>query len=265
MRAALILLVAFPASTVASSVMTAGMTGNWRSGEVTVADTEVLDGALKGDSFSQSVGDTRVCHTSLKKVEKQVVAGTNYRFYMEGCSVEESTGPCAPSSCVKPECCMVQIFSQTWTKTLRVTNITIGGSVCVLPSSESKETTTFPIQISAKEKMLIDAWIQANRLNEFGDHVMTMYSGGTPLFNESTGTVIDRYVYIVKKHSDRPWQKGKMDYSEENVHATKSQGSVAGVFSMLGVFAVVMAAVAIMKMYKEQRNRFRYSHIRTRG
>ncbi|HKC14429.1 MAG TPA: hypothetical protein VKC89_00475 [Patescibacteria group bacterium] len=59
--------------------------------------------------------------------------------------------------------------------------------------------------LSDKEKSQIDAWIQKNNLNIYGDTVDIAYAGGTPLFNEATGQRTDRYDYISDKHSDRPW------------------------------------------------------------
>lgn len=56
------------------------------------------------------------------------------------------------------------------------------------------------------ENAQIDAWIKANNLNSFGDPHDTVYTGGTPLFNEQTGTSVDRYEYIRSKHPDRPWR-----------------------------------------------------------
>ncbi|MBI2074242.1 MAG: hypothetical protein HYT83_00220 [Candidatus Levybacteria bacterium] len=62
-------------------------------------------------------------------------------------------------------------------------------------------------KISSQEKQRIDAWIDKNDLNQYGDPKSTMYTGGTPLFDEATGKTIDRYDYILKKHPDRPWNK----------------------------------------------------------
>lgn len=53
---------------------------------------------------------------------------------------------------------------------------------------------------STELKLFIDQWIQDNNLNEFGDPQETMYMGGNPLFDESTGEVIDRYQYIIRNH-----------------------------------------------------------------
>lgn len=57
------------------------------------------------------------------------------------------------------------------------------------------------------EHVLIDKWISDNGLNEFGDQNGTMYTGGTPLFDATTGLASDKYLYIEKNHPDRPWAK----------------------------------------------------------
>lgn len=62
-------------------------------------------------------------------------------------------------------------------------------------------------KISEMEKKEIEAWIMENDLNIYGDPKNTVYTGGTPLFNEATGQKIDRFEYILKRHPDKPWQK----------------------------------------------------------
>ena len=57
------------------------------------------------------------------------------------------------------------------------------------------------------EKAKIEKWLVENKLNEYGDPMNTMYAGGTPLFDESTGETTDRYEYIMKKYPNRPWNK----------------------------------------------------------
>ncbi|KKU85814.1 MAG: hypothetical protein UY15_C0021G0010 [Parcubacteria group bacterium GW2011_GWA2_47_9] len=59
--------------------------------------------------------------------------------------------------------------------------------------------------ISAGEKELIETWIIENDLNQYADPKDTVYMGGTPLFDEMTGESIDKYEYILRRHSDRPW------------------------------------------------------------
>ena len=52
------------------------------------------------------------------------------------------------------------------------------------------------------QKKLIDAKIQQEGLNEYGDAKDMVYMGGTPLFDEMTGEKRDRYEYIVSNHPD---------------------------------------------------------------
>jgi hypothetical protein len=109
----------------ASDVVTVGKTGGWHAANVTDDNTQLLSDALSGSSFSKAVGDTRVCYSEVETVETQVVAGTNYRFTISGCDVEDSDGSCAESTLTacEPTEFVVQIFQQTWTDTLKVTSI----------------------------------------------------------------------------------------------------------------------------------------------
>jgi hypothetical protein len=66
-------------------------------------------------------------------------------------------------------------------------------------------TQTYCSYYHLTEQQCIDAWITRNNLNEFGDSRDTVYAGGTPLFNEATGTYIDRYQYIKSHHPNSPW------------------------------------------------------------
>lgn len=56
--------------------------------------------------------------------------------------------------------------------------------------------------LTEQQKKWIDEMIKKHGLNEFGDPKDTMYAGGTPLFNEREGKMLDRYEYILKKHRD---------------------------------------------------------------
>jgi hypothetical protein len=62
-------------------------------------------------------------------------------------------------------------------------------------------------KITEEEKAKIETWIQENNLNEFGDPKDTIYTGGTPLFNEATEGTVDRFQYILSQHPERPWNK----------------------------------------------------------
>jgi hypothetical protein len=57
-------------------------------------------------------------------------------------------------------------------------------------------------QLDPQQKKWIDDTIKRLGLNEYGDAPGTMYTGGTPLFNEMSGKTIDRYDYIISRHKD---------------------------------------------------------------
>ncbi|MBI4084419.1 MAG: hypothetical protein HY431_00795 [Candidatus Levybacteria bacterium] len=76
-----------------------------------------------------------------------------------------------------------------------------------------QQTDTIPTptvvqsSVPMEEQKQIDAWIKENNLNSYGDPKDTVYAGGTPLFNESTGAYTDRYDYIAQQRPDKPWLK----------------------------------------------------------
>lgn len=67
------------------------------------------------------------------------------------------------------------------------------------------------ICIDEKLKVCIDRWIEENNLNKYGDSKDTMYIGGTPLFDETTGKTIDRYRYIIQRHPELLKYKKEFD------------------------------------------------------
>ena len=56
--------------------------------------------------------------------------------------------------------------------------------------------------IDSATRARIDRWIKEKGRNPYGDPPDTMYAGGTPLFDERTGTKKDRYEYILEKHPE---------------------------------------------------------------
>jgi len=73
-----------------------------------------------------------------------------------------------------------------------------------------------PIPLSAEEKTHLSTWLQseqqAGRVNPFGDPVQTMYMGGSPLFDESTGRIKELHDYVVEQHPERPWHSALGSY-----------------------------------------------------
>ena len=54
-------------------------------------------------------------------------------------------------------------------------------------------------ELTSQGKEKIDEWLEEKNLNQYGDSTETMYTGGTPLFNEATGQTIERYSYLLQK------------------------------------------------------------------
>jgi len=77
----------------------------------------------------------------------------------------------------------------------------IGKRIEHLNEKMEKATNTQCTNLSEEVQNKIDAWIEENdNLNRYGDSQQTMYAGGTPLFDESTGKQINRYCYILGNH-----------------------------------------------------------------
>ena len=61
--------------------------------------------------------------------------------------------------------------------------------------------------IARIEHNQINRWLAETQLNLYGDPPDTVYAGGTPLFDEETGKLLDRYTYLVQKFPEKPWKK----------------------------------------------------------
>ena len=76
-----------------------------------------------------------------------------------------------------------------------------------IPRSAERLTNNQETEHVENEAELIDSWISEQGLNQYGDPPDTVYTGGTPLFNEQTGQTLNRYSYIRERHPDKPWLK----------------------------------------------------------
>ncbi len=77
--------------------------------------------------------------------------------------------------------------------------------------------------LSDFEKPRLNLWILINNFNEFGDHIDTLYIGGTPLFNEQTGTEVSYDEYILTKFPERPWNDEKYYSSPSKPEEIKNE------------------------------------------
>lgn len=73
---------------------------------------------------------------------------------------------------------------------------------------------------------VIQAWLQDQGLNTYGDPAGTIYLGGTPLYDEVSGMTQNLWEYLMKKFPSRPWRTGSS--------VSSSDGTVRGKEQQLG-------------------------------
>ena len=76
--------------------------------------------------------------------------------------------------------------------------------------------------LSKDAQLQIDNWLLSQSLNEYGDPEDTMYTGGTPTFDEATGEAIDRFELIFGKF---PELIDKFKLSVEELKETVDQAA----------------------------------------
>jgi predicted Holliday junction resolvase-like endonuclease len=67
----------------------------------------------------------------------------------------------------------------------------------------AEKTITFIAKsLTDSVKKEIDQWLETKGLNQYGDPKDTVYAGGSPLFDETTGESKDKYEYILEKNPE---------------------------------------------------------------
>jgi len=66
-------------------------------------------------------------------------------------------------------------------------------------SGPSESMDYLVANLTDQGKVKIDEWLAKKGLNEYGDKQGTVYTGGTPAFNEQTGQNVDKYLLILQK------------------------------------------------------------------
>ncbi len=96
---------------------------------------------------------------------------------------------------------IVFLFSGcTYTDILKNTDDLLGDSIMEeKPTNNIKAVTTYK-NLTKEQKSIIDSWLEKNGYNRYGDSAGVIYAGGTPLFDESSGTTKDRYEYVLERH-----------------------------------------------------------------
>ncbi len=103
-----------------------------------------------------------------------------------------------------------------WAIIIVLAFVVIAMIVAFWPQDETLEENISPATLwmsiknraeDLNEKAKIEKWIVDSKLNEYGDPLDTLYAGGTPLFDESTGERMDKYEYIKKNYPNEPWNR----------------------------------------------------------
>ena len=58
------------------------------------------------------------------------------------------------------------------------------------------------LQLDAKQTECVEKWLKGHGLDAYGNAQGTMYAGGTPTFDETTGKSIDRWTLVAKNRPE---------------------------------------------------------------
>ncbi|OQR87835.1 hypothetical protein ACHHYP_07998 [Achlya hypogyna] len=215
--------------------------GGWAPSEMTAS--------AKSDFYSAISNDTanaHVCVSSFLSVQSQVVAGTNYRFSVEGCVVPTAlaASPACTCSPVSLKNYLITVFVQPWTHTFSVLRV----------------------YEEAQLLQLVTQWIAANGRNQYGDAPGTSYLGGTPLMNELTGESMTLLQYVTSQHPDQPWLIASPAAGALRLnHGTAaSVDAAAKPLAVIGLVVSCILVVSLVVLHRHSRQRTKtYEQLQT--
>lgn len=87
----------------------------------------------------------------------------------------------------------------------------------IMPKDEnSANQEGLNLDLPESEKAQIEAWLEKNGYNQYGDKPDTVYMGGNPLFDENTGKYTKLYDYLIKKYPNKPWLEKSSNITESS-------------------------------------------------
>ena len=57
-------------------------------------------------------------------------------------------------------------------------------------------------RLDARQTECVEKWLKGHELDAYGNPEGTMYAGGTPTFDEKTGTSVDRWTLVAKNRPE---------------------------------------------------------------
>ncbi|HUM09528.1 MAG TPA: hypothetical protein VLT82_01110 [Myxococcaceae bacterium] len=70
------------------------------------------------------------------------------------------------------------------------------------PARPSPAPERARIQLDAKQTDCVEQWLKGHGLDAYGNPRGTMYAGGTPTFDETTGKSVDRWTLVAKNRPE---------------------------------------------------------------
>ena len=74
------------------------------------------------------------------------------------------------------------------------------------PAAERSTPPTPPsapsLRVDAQQTACVDRWLKGHGLDAYGNPEGTMYAGGTPTFDETTGKSVDRWTLVMKNRPE---------------------------------------------------------------
>ena len=215
------------------TLVDATIPGGWQKSTIDEDTILYLNSALSKEK--------NFCYHEIKSVSTQVVAGMNFRFYLSGClnqnNYENENEDLIDESCScdnEQAEYEVDIFVQVWIQSYLLVDI------------RNKKNGA-----SILEER-VNRWLLSKHLNLFGDADNTMYTGGTPLYNERTGEKTNRMEFLNIKFPYSPWKGTPLHDGISLLQESSSQTSSLLPVLVCGVVALVIALVVIQTRRKQQ-------------
>jgi hypothetical protein len=75
--------------------------------------------------------------------------------------------------------------------------------VVARPAPTGEKAPPVPrIDVDARQSECVDKWLKGHGLDQYGNPQGTMYAGGTPTFDETTGRSVDRWTLVAKNRPE---------------------------------------------------------------
>nr|CCA23677.1 AlNc14C202G8728 [Albugo laibachii Nc14]CCA25338.1 AlNc14C291G10244 [Albugo laibachii Nc14] len=241
--------------------------GGWKEEKVDADSEGRLVSVLSAQTETTA---PRICVNKVILVKKQVVAGMNYQYTIEGCDQESKSGMQKCVNCVNRKTYDVVIYERLGENVKELISFEEVKSESKPDSIQNSDDASRELgtnEITEEEKAQITGWISQKKLNRYGDERGTSYTGGNPLFDENKGKAIDYYEYMLGRFPTRPWKEMAVHLQSNVTNGglqlmaeDKKQSTRTIVLLTSFVVAVLVAMAAMVIFVRLQRNQRRHTY-----